>query len=131
MILRTQDVVVKVHFRHYRPDGKGGGLAKWPSGGRIWWACPSRRPMTECLVHFDDCRLSRAECEKIRPVAISSEPLYPGEVNGVLSEAKCSPRDIFTKVMGRRISLGRALKRLAPKLQEALMADYERQIHKA
>jgi hypothetical protein len=103
MILRAADgTVYKVHFRHLYPTIKG----------RL---CPH----TECILHLDDCRLSFSECE---------DESVPGP-SGVITMARCSPRDVFKKSMGRRVALGRALKDyVSAELRVQLMADYERQL---
>jgi hypothetical protein len=76
-----------------------------------------KRPETYCFVHAGDCRLFLDEC-----LATDNYILVGG--------ARCSRHDVFTKRLGRKIALGRALKQLELPKQTwlQLIADYERQL---
>jgi|SRR5882672_5918033 len=131
MILRTADgTVYKVHFRHFVPTkprripGKGLCRAQFihKVGFHIWTQSFCKNPKTECLLHEGDCKMPMDRC---------LDDSVPGP-SGVITEARCSPRDIFTKVMGRRIALGRALKALGldERTEFKLWTDYFRQVNK-
>lgn len=120
MILQTADgSKFRVSFRHYVPgkDKKGRqvGVLTYPVfysasavGGpcKVWGVKFSRRPKTECVILSTD------------------------NVGLVKTEARCNPRDTFSKPMGRRVALGRALAEMVvinmitAVQRTQLMADY-------
>ena len=132
MILKTSDgQVYKVHFRHFLPikpqriRGKGlcRAAATYPASYKspIHLVSFARGPVTQCWMHEGYCHCHPQDCiATVEPMAKT-----------VKVEARCSPKDVFTKDMGRRVALGRAFKALQlpeeTKLQ--LMADYFRQVH--
>jgi hypothetical protein len=73
----------------------------------------TRRPATQCFIHQGDCRRFLDECLHER--------------TPIVGIARCSPRDVFTKRLGRKIALGRALKNMLidERVREQLMAAYE------
>lgn len=127
MILQTADgAKYRVVFRHYlpcRPTRIKGklyrGETRWPltfDGSNTVVSAPieqvfSRRPKTVCLIYQ-----------------------HSDQIPLVQTEATCSPRDVFSKKLGRRIALGRALTELAVMnvitggQRDELMADYVKKI---
>jgi hypothetical protein len=123
MVLSDGEKKYRVTFRHYLPYREPGkkktiGRLLRPNGQRLWAGTGAMmgkvyvaefkpRPTTECFVFYAD------------------QP-----VHAVVGTATCSTKDVFTKRVGRRVALGRALASLGlsdvAKLK--LLADYYRHL---
>lgn len=137
MILRSADgTIYKVHFRHWLPCRPtrvpGLGLCRasavFPYHGHsgpaiVFQQSFTKRPQTQCFLHAGDCHVHPQDCVDGNPHA-QRGPL-------TVAQARCSPRDVFTKARGRWVALGRALALKFPAdatLRRELLADYCRQL---